>query len=974
MLGKMRRCIKFMFAISLFFLFSNVIIINGTTTEWQVEIHPDNPLDQVAFEVKDYYDGNAVYYVGYRNGKVAIANADYELVAQTEYELAEAEYTKEEELWTTHVRILDGSYWENNANTYYQGRLALIVRKNGYYGMCDLQGKEIFPCEYPDIWYGENYKGHGVYKLTKKDGTSEMWIDGKVKNNQMKNPFFKEYNGEICLWDYNLDSNERFYTCYDLKGNKAGTVPAGETENSYGIWDVSCFKQAQEEWLSEKCTKAETDVKNYFEGQGYIVESLSARTGYNYVKDRENKMFYYVIVRSELSIKGKDGYTQRLGQINYIYVYKEDKSLYLEGQTNLSAQDARTDQAVMQDVFVLEQTGAVKCMNRYTGVVREIYTTSPLALFCEDSLVTEKYFEENGLVGIVESKQYTSDYTEEYIDDTRTYQLEYSVHYLYSFGKEKKYQILTTGETFTYDWHACPSLFGVAEGEKKTGLYYVADKVRKVDCAEGTVAEPGQFFGQYAQNGTNLIWINIVESKVHFINDTQYNSWDFETIGMSIPGCQVKRQEMFDDVWMVCIDEWSYDYENNVSKDVYFTLIIDTKTGNTKMLEPAQQLHGLLQGEGFDYTLSMGNIFYIYKNNVLYTLDKQNLTIQEKDFSELFSEETGAVSREIEAINGKPYIRYYIPRDENTRYYGYMNIQGTVVMDPMYVKVYEGDPHCIQYGEYFIMGDVLLDLNFKIVSGNTYTKIMELYDDKKGCYMSNGLVSIYNRAGGDQFIGFLYDSKQNKILKQFESMEKVYSEVLQFGDFYVFRTLKTREAVVFDIKAEKEIASGAGYCYMDEEFKRFFVFEKKEDSKDTVIQSGCTYTVDGSLYQIVNKEKRTVRLIYGARRQKTLKIPSDISIGGKKFKVIKVDAGACAGCTDIRKVVLGKYITGVGKEAFKNCKNLKQVVIQGKEIKEVGKNALKGTNKKLTIHSPAKMKKKYKGLWKNKGNAKVLFK
>ena len=114
---KIKKYMRMILWLWVVFLLPGGISIKGQTWEWKIEIYPDNPLDEVVSEVKDYYDGNAVYYVGYRNGKVAITNEKHELIAQTEYELVETEYIKEEEIWTTQVTVRNG-YWENIANTY----------------------------------------------------------------------------------------------------------------------------------------------------------------------------------------------------------------------------------------------------------------------------------------------------------------------------------------------------------------------------------------------------------------------------------------------------------------------------------------------------------------------------------------------------------------------------------------------------------------------------------------------------------------------------------------------------------------------------------------------------------------------------------------------------------------------------------------------------------------------------------------
>lgn len=55
---------------------------------------------------------------------------------------------------------------------------------------------------------------------------------------------------------------------------------------------------------------------------------------------------------------------------------------------------------------------------------------------------------------------------------------------------------------------------------------------------------------------------------------------------------------------------------------------------------------------------------------------------------------------------------------------------------------------------------------------------------------------------------------------------------------------------------------------------------------------------------------------------------------------------------------------------------MKIIILKSTKLtkKSVGKNALKGTNKKLTIKVPKKKVKKYKTYFKNKGNKTVKVK
>ena len=65
-------------------------------------------------------------------------------------------------------------------------------------------------------------------------------------------------------------------------------------------------------------------------------------------------------------------------------------------------------------------------------------------------------------------------------------------------------------------------------------------------------------------------------------------------------------------------------------------------------------------------------------------------------------------------------------------------------------------------------------------------------------------------------------------------------------------------------------------------------------------------------------------------------------------------------------------ITGIGKNAFKNNKKLKNVVIKSKKIKSIGRNAFKGINKKATIKGP-KLKKKQQKAFMKKFSKKTGF-
>jgi polyisoprenoid-binding protein YceI len=99
-------------------------------------------------------------------------------------------------------------------------------------------------------------------------------------------------------------------------------------------------------------------------------------------------------------------------------------------------------------------------------------------------------------------------------------------------------------------------------------------------------------------------------------------------------------------------------------------------------------------------------------------------------------------------------------------------------------------------------------------------------------------------------------------------------------------------------------------------------------------------------------------------------------VDGITYQVTSIANNAFAGNKKLTSVTIGKNITKIGKNAFKNCKKLKKITVKSTQLtkKSIGKNALKGTNKNLTIKVPKKKVSDYKKYFKGKGNKTVKVK
>lgn len=95
-----------------------------------------------------------------------------------------------------------------------------------------------------------------------------------------------------------------------------------------------------------------------------------------------------------------------------------------------------------------------------------------------------------------------------------------------------------------------------------------------------------------------------------------------------------------------------------------------------------------------------------------------------------------------------------------------------------------------------------------------------------------------------------------------------------------------------------------------------------------------------------------------------MNVPATVKIAGVTCKVTAIGDGVFKNGSSLKKVILGKYVTTIGKQAFMNCKKLKSVQLKGSALKTVKAGAFKKTAAKITV-SAKKMKKNQKAaLWK----------
>ena len=102
------------------------------------------------------------------------------------------------------------------------------------------------------------------------------------------------------------------------------------------------------------------------------------------------------------------------------------------------------------------------------------------------------------------------------------------------------------------------------------------------------------------------------------------------------------------------------------------------------------------------------------------------------------------------------------------------------------------------------------------------------------------------------------------------------------------------------------------------------------------VKNNSTYTAGKLKYTITNADttgKGTVTLTAATNKTTvtSLTVPSAVKIGGKSFKVTAIGKKAFSGAKKLKKVVIGKYVTYIGQEAFSGNTALTTVSCIGKK-------------------------------------------
>ncbi len=138
---------------------------------------------------------------------------------------------------------------------------------------------------------------------------------------------------------------------------------------------------------------------------------------------------------------------------------------------------------------------------------------------------------------------------------------------------------------------------------------------------------------------------------------------------------------------------------------------------------------------------------------------------------------------------------------------------------------------------------------------------------------------------------------------------------------------------------------------------------KTAGAQNKNIQKGRIYTVSRLQYKVLNVKKREVSLVGSSNKNiKKLNVRETITLEGKRCKVVSIESNAFENRKNLERVILGKNIISIGKNAFAGCSNLKEVQIKSTKLKSVQKHAFWKINKKAVMRVPKKQQPAYRKL------------
>lgn len=134
------------------------------------------------------------------------------------------------------------------------------------------------------------------------------------------------------------------------------------------------------------------------------------------------------------------------------------------------------------------------------------------------------------------------------------------------------------------------------------------------------------------------------------------------------------------------------------------------------------------------------------------------------------------------------------------------------------------------------------------------------------------------------------------------------------------------------------------------------------------LKAGDEVDVKGVRYRVTDAKKKQAEAFDVSNRSlANIHVMNAVKINGVTCKVTSIADHAFEGMKRLRKVLIGKNVTSIGKKAFLGDKKLTSITFRSPKLSKIGKNALKGVSAKAKVFVPKGRVKAFRKLLKGKG-------
>ena len=153
------------------------------------------------------------------------------------------------------------------------------------------------------------------------------------------------------------------------------------------------------------------------------------------------------------------------------------------------------------------------------------------------------------------------------------------------------------------------------------------------------------------------------------------------------------------------------------------------------------------------------------------------------------------------------------------------------------------------------------------------------------------------------------------------------------------------------------------------------VAKKEADKAANAVKKGDSFKIGKNNYKVTKISGKAGEVSFvncTSNKLTKVSIPDTVNYKGYNFKVTAIQSKALKGYKKLTTVTIGKNVISIGANAFNGDAKLKKITVKSTGLKKVGAKALKGIHKKAVIKVPKKMLKKYKKIFKGKGQKKTV--